>query len=146
MLGVFSVYWNLASHFVWISPVHSEWDRSALLCSAIIYHCDLSGLNPEPKVFREVEVKGIKQEDFQTTQVISPSFLVASLLFRSAVISCRLPTVPFSGNQGVEHINASTDVKALSSCFLHVRGKNSISSSLFRCSTPAKMEPKSPCF
>uniref|UniRef100_A0A673AT53 Prolyl endopeptidase n=1 Tax=Sphaeramia orbicularis TaxID=375764 RepID=A0A673AT53_9TELE len=39
----------------------------------IIYHCDLSESNPEPRVFREVEVKGIKQEDFQTTQVFYPS-------------------------------------------------------------------------
>ncbi|XP_017294175.1 prolyl endopeptidase-like [Kryptolebias marmoratus] len=39
----------------------------------IIYHCDLSKPNPEPQVFREVEVKGIKQEDFQTSQVFYPS-------------------------------------------------------------------------
>ncbi|XP_035537734.1 prolyl endopeptidase-like [Morone saxatilis] len=39
----------------------------------IIYHCDLGESNPEPRVFREVEVKGIKQEDYQTTQVFYPS-------------------------------------------------------------------------
>ncbi|XP_030578843.1 prolyl endopeptidase [Archocentrus centrarchus] len=39
----------------------------------IIYHCDLSKPNPEPRVFREVEVKGIKQEDYQTKQVFYPS-------------------------------------------------------------------------
>uniref|UniRef100_A0A8C6TJL8 Prolyl endopeptidase n=1 Tax=Neogobius melanostomus TaxID=47308 RepID=A0A8C6TJL8_9GOBI len=46
----------------------------------IIYHCDLSVPNPEPKVFRDVEVKGFNKDDYQTTQV---SFLpdVAYLLF-----------------------------------------------------------------
>ncbi|XP_042362208.1 prolyl endopeptidase-like [Plectropomus leopardus] len=39
----------------------------------IIYHCDLSESNPEPKVFRMVEVKGIKQEDYETKQVFYPS-------------------------------------------------------------------------
>ncbi|MEQ2197444.1 hypothetical protein XENOCAPTIV_029599 [Xenoophorus captivus] len=39
----------------------------------IIYHCDLSHSSPEPRVFREVEVKGINQEDFQTSQVFYPS-------------------------------------------------------------------------
>ncbi|KAG8005354.1 Prolyl endopeptidase, partial [Nibea albiflora] len=39
----------------------------------VIYHCDLSESNPEPRVFREVEVKGIKQEDYQTSQVFYPS-------------------------------------------------------------------------
>ncbi|XP_068567402.1 prolyl endopeptidase-like [Cebidichthys violaceus] len=39
----------------------------------IIYHCDLSESNPEPSVFREVEVKGIKQEDYETSQVFYPS-------------------------------------------------------------------------
>lgn len=62
-------------------------DPFALLCSAIIYHCDLSELNPEPKVFREVEVKGVKQEDFQTNQVILylPRFF--PLLLLSLVLS-----------------------------------------------------------
>lgn len=55
----------------------------ALSCSAIIYHCDLSELNPEPKVFREVEVKGVKQEDFQTNQVMLylPRFFNTALVF-----------------------------------------------------------------
>uniref|UniRef100_A0A3Q2EA85 Prolyl endopeptidase n=1 Tax=Cyprinodon variegatus TaxID=28743 RepID=A0A3Q2EA85_CYPVA len=39
----------------------------------IIYHCDLSTSNPEPRVFREGEVKGIDQEDFRTSQVFYPS-------------------------------------------------------------------------
>ncbi|KAF7665443.1 hypothetical protein LDENG_00139290 [Lucifuga dentata] len=39
----------------------------------IIYHCDLSESNPEPTVFRQVEVKGIKQEDYKTSQVFYPS-------------------------------------------------------------------------
>lgn len=39
----------------------------------IIYHLDLSDPKPQPKVFREVDVKGIKQEDYQTTQVFYPS-------------------------------------------------------------------------
>ncbi|XP_020508094.2 prolyl endopeptidase [Labrus bergylta] len=39
----------------------------------IIYHCDLSESSPEPRVFREVEVKGIKQDDYQTSQVFYPS-------------------------------------------------------------------------
>ncbi|XP_035990986.1 prolyl endopeptidase-like [Fundulus heteroclitus] len=39
----------------------------------IIYHCDLSHSSPEPRIFREVEVKGINQEDFQTSQVFYPS-------------------------------------------------------------------------
>lgn len=52
-------------------------------CSGIIYHCDLSEINPEPRVFREVEVKGIQQEDFQTDQVMLhlPCLVDASLLF-----------------------------------------------------------------
>lgn len=40
----------------------------------IIYHCDLSKAKPQPTVFREVEVKGIKQEDYQTHQVTSFPF------------------------------------------------------------------------
>lgn len=35
----------------------------------IIYHCDLSQPNPEPTVFRQVEVKGFQPSDYQTTQV-----------------------------------------------------------------------------
>ncbi|XP_062385621.1 prolyl endopeptidase-like isoform X2 [Sardina pilchardus] len=39
----------------------------------IIFHCDLSQSPPEPRVFRQVEVKGIQREDYQTTQVFYPS-------------------------------------------------------------------------
>lgn len=39
----------------------------------IIYHCDLSAADPEPTVFRQVEVKGIDTSDYQTTQVFYPS-------------------------------------------------------------------------
>ncbi|XP_067112244.1 prolyl endopeptidase-like [Osmerus mordax] len=39
----------------------------------IIYHCDLSQENPEPSVFRQVEVKGVRQEDYETNQVFYPS-------------------------------------------------------------------------
>lgn len=71
----FSEYFQFVSiwHYIFFSKYHpscTKTDPFALLCSAIIYHCDLSELNPEPKVFREVEVKGVKQEDFQTNQVI----------------------------------------------------------------------------
>ncbi|XP_051949082.1 prolyl endopeptidase-like [Xyrauchen texanus] len=39
----------------------------------IIYHCDLSQPNPEPTVFRQVQVKGFQPSDYQTTQVFYPS-------------------------------------------------------------------------
>uniref|UniRef100_A0A8C2L1J1 Prolyl endopeptidase n=1 Tax=Cyprinus carpio TaxID=7962 RepID=A0A8C2L1J1_CYPCA len=39
----------------------------------IIYHCNLSQPNPEPTIFRQVEVKGINPSDYQTTQVFYPS-------------------------------------------------------------------------
>ncbi|CAB1321079.1 unnamed protein product [Coregonus sp. 'balchen'] len=39
----------------------------------VIYHCDLSQASPEPTVFRQVEVKGIQQEDYETNQVFYPS-------------------------------------------------------------------------
>ncbi|KAG1935247.1 prolyl endopeptidase-like [Pimephales promelas] len=39
----------------------------------IIYHCDLSRADPEPTVFRQVEVKGIQASDYHTTQVFYPS-------------------------------------------------------------------------
>uniref|UniRef100_A0A8C2IJG5 Prolyl endopeptidase n=1 Tax=Cyprinus carpio TaxID=7962 RepID=A0A8C2IJG5_CYPCA len=39
----------------------------------IIYHCDLSQPDPEPTIFRQVEVKGINPNDYQTTQVFYPS-------------------------------------------------------------------------
>ncbi|XP_053302042.1 prolyl endopeptidase [Pleuronectes platessa] len=54
---------------------HSEffYKFTSFTSPGIIYHCDLSEASPEPTVFREVEVKGIKQEDYQTTQVFYPS-------------------------------------------------------------------------
>ncbi|XP_006631358.2 prolyl endopeptidase-like [Lepisosteus oculatus] len=39
----------------------------------IIYHCDLTSDSPEPTVFRQVEVKGIKPSDYETVQVFYPS-------------------------------------------------------------------------
>lgn len=57
----------------------------------IIYHCDLSESNPEPKVFREVEVKGIKQEDYQTTQVLSSCFIFFYLLVFSISVEHMSP-------------------------------------------------------
>uniref|UniRef100_A0A3Q1FT18 Prolyl endopeptidase n=1 Tax=Acanthochromis polyacanthus TaxID=80966 RepID=A0A3Q1FT18_9TELE len=54
---------------------HSEffYKFTSFTTPGIIYHCDLNEQNPEPKVFREVEVKGIRQEDYQTSQVFYPS-------------------------------------------------------------------------
>ncbi|XP_071356690.1 prolyl endopeptidase-like [Trachinotus anak] len=54
---------------------HSEffYNFTSFTTPGIIYHCDLSESDPKPKVFREVEVKGINQEDYQTTQVFYPS-------------------------------------------------------------------------
>ncbi|KAK5607444.1 hypothetical protein CRENBAI_021192 [Crenichthys baileyi] len=54
---------------------HSEffYKFTSFTTPGIIYHCDLSHSSPEPRVFREVEVKGINQEDFQTSQVFYPS-------------------------------------------------------------------------
>ncbi|KAM4550110.1 prolyl endopeptidase isoform 2-T2 [Fundulus diaphanus] len=54
---------------------HSEffYKFSSFTTPGIIYHCDLSHSSPEPRIFREVEVKGIDQEDFQTSQVFYPS-------------------------------------------------------------------------
>ncbi|XP_041096417.1 prolyl endopeptidase, partial [Polyodon spathula] len=39
----------------------------------IIYHCDLTSETPEPRVFRQVEVKGFDPSDYQTVQVFYPS-------------------------------------------------------------------------
>lgn len=39
----------------------------------IIYYCDLSIPEPEPTIFRQVEVKGIQPADYQTIQVFYPS-------------------------------------------------------------------------
>ncbi|KAK5883378.1 hypothetical protein CesoFtcFv8_019715 [Champsocephalus esox] len=54
---------------------HSEffYKFTSFTTPGIIYHCDLSDATPEPRVFREVEVKGIKQEDYETNQVFYPS-------------------------------------------------------------------------
>lgn len=35
----------------------------------VIYHCDLRESDPQPSVFREVELKGIKQEEYEINQV-----------------------------------------------------------------------------
>ncbi|PNI87780.1 PREP isoform 4, partial [Pan troglodytes] len=35
----------------------------------IIYHCDLTKEELEPRVFREVTVKGIDASDYQTVQL-----------------------------------------------------------------------------
>ncbi|KAF3834116.1 hypothetical protein F7725_025320 [Dissostichus mawsoni] len=59
---------------------HSEffYKFTSFTTPGIIYHCDLSDATPEPRVFREVEVKGIKQEDYETNQdgTKIPMFLV----------------------------------------------------------------------
>lgn len=54
---------------------HSEffYKFTSFTTPGIIYHCDLNDQNPEPKVFREVEVKGIRPDDYQTRQVFYPS-------------------------------------------------------------------------
>uniref|UniRef100_A0A3P9P4C9 Prolyl endopeptidase n=1 Tax=Poecilia reticulata TaxID=8081 RepID=A0A3P9P4C9_POERE len=54
---------------------HSEffYKFTSFTTPGIIYHCDLSRPDPEPRVFREVEVKGINQDDFLTSQVFYPS-------------------------------------------------------------------------
>ncbi|XP_043940117.1 prolyl endopeptidase-like [Protopterus annectens] len=46
---------------------------TSFLTPGIIYQCDLSSDNPEPKVFREVEVKGFNVSEYQTAQVFYPS-------------------------------------------------------------------------
>ncbi|TNN42215.1 Prolyl endopeptidase [Liparis tanakae] len=45
---------------------------SSFTTPCIIYHCDLSASDAEPSVFREVEVKGIKHEDYEISQVFYP--------------------------------------------------------------------------
>ncbi|XP_061597969.1 prolyl endopeptidase-like [Cololabis saira] len=54
---------------------HSEffYKFTSFTTPGIIYHCDLSEPKPEPRVFRQVEVKGVNQEEFQTSQVFYPS-------------------------------------------------------------------------
>ncbi|CAL1583695.1 unnamed protein product [Knipowitschia caucasica] len=39
----------------------------------IIYHCDLKDSDAEPQVFRQVEVKGFREEEYQTSQVFYSS-------------------------------------------------------------------------
>ncbi|KAM8840668.1 prolyl endopeptidase isoform 2-T2 [Spinachia spinachia] len=39
----------------------------------VIYHCYLSVSDPQPSVFREVELKGIKQDEYEINQVFYPS-------------------------------------------------------------------------
>lgn len=51
-------------------------DLFAPQSSATFYYCDLREPNPEPRVAKEVEVKAINQEDYETSQVTSfPSAL-----------------------------------------------------------------------
>lgn len=61
-----------------------------MLYPGIIYHCDLSEPNPEPKVFREVEVKGIKHEDIETRQVISLFLVICLISVEHTVMLCIL--------------------------------------------------------
>ncbi|XP_005991058.1 prolyl endopeptidase isoform X1 [Latimeria chalumnae] len=46
---------------------------SSFLTPGIIYHCDLTSENLEPKVFRQIEVKGFNTSDYQTSQVFYSS-------------------------------------------------------------------------
>uniref|UniRef100_A0A8C9SQT0 Prolyl endopeptidase n=1 Tax=Scleropages formosus TaxID=113540 RepID=A0A8C9SQT0_SCLFO len=46
---------------------------TSFLSPAIIYHCDLTKEPLEPRVFREVTVKGFDPTEYQTTQVFYPS-------------------------------------------------------------------------
>lgn len=48
------------------------WTKIGLMfLLGIIYHCDLTKEELEPRVFREVTVKGIDASDYQTVQVQS---------------------------------------------------------------------------
>ncbi|XP_067863012.1 prolyl endopeptidase-like isoform X2 [Heptranchias perlo] len=46
---------------------------TSYLTPGIIYHCDLTKEILEPKVFREVEIKGFNFSEYQTVQVFYPS-------------------------------------------------------------------------
>lgn len=46
---------------------------TSFLSPAIIYHCDLTKDPLQPRVFREVTVKGFDPLDYQTTQIFYPS-------------------------------------------------------------------------
>ncbi|XP_067841055.1 prolyl endopeptidase-like [Heptranchias perlo] len=46
---------------------------TSFLTPGIIYHCDLTTANLEPRIFREVTVKGFDPSDYQTVQVFYPS-------------------------------------------------------------------------
>ncbi|XP_066515253.1 prolyl endopeptidase [Hoplias malabaricus] len=46
---------------------------TSFLSPAIIYHCDLTKAPLQPRVFREVTVKGFNPAEYQTTQVFYPS-------------------------------------------------------------------------
>uniref|UniRef100_A0A3P9HHS8 Prolyl endopeptidase n=1 Tax=Oryzias latipes TaxID=8090 RepID=A0A3P9HHS8_ORYLA len=59
------------------SPEQTNWkelvpqhDKDVI---AIIYHCDLTKDPLQPRVFREVTVKGFNPSDYQTTQIFYPS-------------------------------------------------------------------------
>ncbi|XP_063299615.1 prolyl endopeptidase [Pelobates fuscus] len=46
---------------------------TSFLSPGIIYHCDLTSGELEPRVFREITVKGFNPSDYQTVQVFYPS-------------------------------------------------------------------------
>uniref|UniRef100_G3NDZ0 Prolyl endopeptidase n=1 Tax=Gasterosteus aculeatus aculeatus TaxID=481459 RepID=G3NDZ0_GASAC len=54
---------------------HSElfYKFTSFTTPGVIYHCDLRESDPQPSVFREVELKGIKQEEYEINQVFYPS-------------------------------------------------------------------------